>query len=56
MEKQKVIVTDIQMPFTSMVIFMIKWAIAAIPATIILFIIGAILMSLLAGFGGNVYT
>lgn len=36
MEKQKVIVTDIQMPFWSMVIFMIKWSIASIPALIIL--------------------
>ncbi len=36
MEKQEVIVTDIQMPFMSMVSFMVKWAIATIPAAIIL--------------------
>ena len=30
--KQAVVVTDIRMPFFSMVIFMVKWAIAAIPA------------------------
>jgi hypothetical protein len=31
-----VIVTNIKMPFWSMVVFMIKWAIASIPAIIIL--------------------
>ena len=35
----RVIVTDLDMPFFSMVGFMIKWAIAAIPAAIILGII-----------------
>jgi hypothetical protein len=29
-------IVDIQMPFGSMVVFMVKWAIAAIPAIIIL--------------------
>ncbi len=42
-EETKIIVADIKMPFISMVIFMVKWAIAAIPAIIILFILGAIL-------------
>lgn len=32
-----VTVTDIDMPFWSMVGFMIKWAIASIPAALILF-------------------
>ena len=39
---QEVIVTDIKMPFGSMVEFMVKWAIASIPAFIILIIIGLI--------------
>jgi len=51
MEKHEVVVTDIQMTFGSMVIFMIKWAIATIPAAIILFIVGTILMGILAGIG-----
>ena len=34
-----VTVRDIEMSFTSMVMFMVKWAIASIPALIILFII-----------------
>ena len=36
---QDVVVTDIQMPFWSMVGFMVKWAIASIPALIILYIL-----------------
>ena len=46
-----VVVTDIRMPFLSMVVFMIKWAIAAIPAFIILAVIGAVVATLLSGLG-----
>ena len=35
-EVQSVVVTDIQMSFISMVVFMVKWVIASIPAFIIL--------------------
>jgi hypothetical protein len=38
----KVIVTDVRMPFGSMVVFMIKWAFAAIPAFLILAGLGAL--------------
>ena len=48
--RQNVIVTDIHMPFLSMVIFMVKWAIAAIPAFIILTVVGAIAWGMLARF------
>ena len=41
---QNVTVTDIKMPFGSMVEFMVKWAIASIPAFIILFLIGMMVM------------
>lgn len=44
---QEVVVKDIKMGFGSMVVFMIKWSIAAIPAMIIL--------SLIAGFIGLVF-
>ena len=37
---QPVTIEDIKMPFGSMVQFMVKWAIASIPAFIILFLIG----------------
>jgi hypothetical protein len=33
---KNVVVTDIRMPLWSMVLFMVKWAIAAIPALVIL--------------------
>jgi len=39
------------MPFWSMVVFMVKWAIAAIPALIILIIFWAVMMGLLGGMG-----
>ena len=50
-ENTQVVVTDIRMPFWSMVIFMIKWAIAAIPAFIMLAILGAIVTALLSALG-----
>jgi hypothetical protein len=39
---QAVTVTDIRMPFWSMVVFLVKMAIAAIPALIILTCIGLV--------------
>ena len=47
----QVIVTDIRMSFWSMVIFMIKWAIAAIPAFLILAIVVGVLSAILGGLG-----
>jgi len=41
---QPVTIEDIKMPFGSMVEFMVKWAIASIPAFIILFLIGMMVM------------
>jgi hypothetical protein len=49
----RVIVTDIRMPFMSMVTFMVKWAIAAIPAFIILSIIATAVMAVLHGMLGG---
>lgn len=46
---QTVVVVDFRMGFWSMVKFMIKWAIAAIPALFILILIGALLVSLFSG-------
>lgn len=40
---QRVVVTDIDIPFGSMVTFLVKGAIAVIPAAIILAILGAFL-------------
>jgi hypothetical protein len=43
-DSQNVIITDIKMPFFSMVMFMIKWVFAIIPAAIILAAVIAILV------------
>ena len=48
-EKKEVIITDIKMPFFSMVVFMVKWVIASIPAFIILVILGALATGVLTG-------
>lgn len=52
-EKNEVIVTDIKMPFMSMVVFMIKWAIASIPAIIILTILFTVIMGMFGGLMGG---
>jgi len=50
---QEIVVTDIKIPFLSMVVLLVKWALAAIPAMIILIVIGAVLSMTLGGlFGG----
>ena len=45
----EVTVVDIKMPFWSMVVFMVKWSIAAIPALLILVVLGMILAGFLGG-------
>jgi len=45
-----VVITGIQMPFVSMVGFMVKWAIASIPALLILALIFSILIGFFSGF------
>jgi hypothetical protein len=49
----KVIVTDIKIPFRSMVVLMVKWAIATIPALIILSVFGSIAFSAIAALMGG---
>jgi len=39
---QRVVVTDVSMSFGSMIVFMIKWALASVPAMLILSIIGGV--------------
>lgn len=48
-EKQEVTIVDIKMPFMSMVIFLVKFAIASIPAFIILTFIFMVLGTLFGG-------
>ncbi len=47
--RQDVVVTDVHMPFGSMVVFMVKWAIASIPAALILFVVGFVCWTFLWG-------
>jgi hypothetical protein len=51
--KQEVTVTDIKMPFTSMVIFMLKWTLASIPAILIIAIVGTLVAAVFGIFFSN---
>ena len=50
---EAVVITDIKMPFGSMIVFMVKWALAAIPALILLFIIYSILFGIFGAMLGG---
>ena len=52
-EPQKVIVTNVKMSFGAMVVFMIKWSLAAIPAFIILSFIFGILFLIVTAIGAG---
>jgi hypothetical protein len=47
--RQEVVVTDIRMRFGSMIVFMIKWTIAAIPAVFVLIVLAAFFWSSVIG-------
>lgn len=53
LERQEVVVVDIQMRFWSMVGFMVKWAFATIPALIILIVIGGVAVAVVNGIGSG---
>jgi hypothetical protein len=50
--ENEVTITDIKIPFWSIVIFMVKAAIASIPALIILGVIGSVFSMAMGGFFG----
>ncbi len=50
-----VTVVDIKMPFLSMVVFMVKWVIASIPALLILITLGSLVTALFGHFVGMGY-
>ncbi len=50
----EVTISDIRMPFFSMVVFMVKLAIASIPAFIILSVIGSIVFALMGATLGTI--
>lgn len=51
-QSNEVTVVDINMPFMSMVIFMVKWVLASIPALIILTVIFAFIAGILRSIAG----
>ena len=53
--EKKVVVTDIRMPFWSMVLFMVKWVIASIPALIILSMIISLIMAVITTIFGAMW-
>ena len=55
-DKREVVVTDVKIPFWSMVVLMVKWAVASIPALIFLLVIGAVASTVIAAiFGGGMH-
>jgi len=46
-EATQVVVVDVKIPFWSMVVLLVKWAIAAIPAMIILLVLAAAVSTVL---------
>ena len=51
-DKREVVVTDVKIPFWSMVVLMVKWAVAAIPALIVLLVIGSVVSMVMAAIFG----
>jgi hypothetical protein len=51
----KVVVTDNKIPLRSMVVLMVKWAVATIPALIILILFGSITFGIISSLMGNWY-
>lgn len=54
-EQQEVVIVDVSIPFWSMVVLMVKWSIAFIPALLILIIIGGLFGGLLGGIGASIF-
>jgi hypothetical protein len=52
---QRVVVTDLKMPFGSMVLFLIKLALASIPALLIVWGVMLLLMMLFMAFFGGIW-
>jgi hypothetical protein len=52
-DRNQVVVTDIRIPFFSLMVLTIKWVLASIPAFIILWFIGMVAMMLFWGLIGS---
>jgi hypothetical protein len=53
MDGQRIVVVDLRIPFIRLVLFFVKVALAAIPAAIILGIIGMLLSAIVAALAGG---
>ncbi len=52
----RVVITDVKIPFMSMVTLMVKWVLASIPAFLILAILGSVVTAIFGGiFAGMGY-
>lgn len=51
-ENNRIVVVDVKMPFMSMVVFMVKWSIASIPALLILLFLAAVILAMFGGVAG----
>jgi hypothetical protein len=54
-DEQRVVVTDIRMPFWSMVVFMVKWVFASIPAMFIFSAVVGLIMGVLSFVFGSMW-
>lgn len=57
MEKQEIVITDIQIPFSRMVAIILKWMLASIPAIILMYVVMIAIVAVFAvafgvGLGG----
>ncbi|HET97577.1 MAG TPA: hypothetical protein ENN98_02540 [Desulfurivibrio alkaliphilus] len=52
LKSSRVTIVDIRMPFGSMVVFMVKWVLASIPAFFILALIGTAVFGVLGAIFG----
>jgi hypothetical protein len=48
-DAREVVVVDVKIPFWSMVVLLVKWAIAAIPAFVILFALSVLISAIFGG-------
>ncbi len=53
---EEVVVTDVRIPFGSMVVLILKWTLASIPAMIVMVILGMVAAGIFAGVFGAMFS
>jgi len=51
LQTRRVVVTGIQVPFFDLTVLLVKWALASIPAALVLLIVGWLMGRVLVGIG-----